>query len=544
MNGRTKRSFENKGLLNWVVFFTYVLLLLYFWFFKKDFKKFELDSLQEIITTLSVEDQKEFRLFINRQKQKRDRKDLQLFDSLLKQPEAIPDNLAAVLYPEGNAAAYHALRKRLHRHLMDFIMLKRVKDDSTSASSVMGHLSLARYLLDHGSDRLAWKFLRKAEKQAQEAEHYDLLNAIYNVQIEHADSEFADDLDAIIPKRNTNKQLADEDERANIAYGLIRRQLYESRLQGKAIDFDKIIHDTLERFELAEAVSQRPGLFYKLMFITRSAILAKKDFHSFEPFIIHQYEQLERTIGFGKPHHFYKLSLLYMVAHVLYRNKQFDRSNKYLWELYQQMQTFEKTLFQQFFPRYSLLIAANYSLLGKSELAITELEELLKNKKVRLKPSELLNAQLNLGVYLFQQERYKEANRILINIGHSDKWCEKKMGKEWVLRKNMVELVVLYDLGKEDLAENRLRSIERNFAPMWDNPIYSRVKNFLVLIRQFMHNPEQVTSEAFMQKVYSSTEYLPNEREDLVAIGFYAWLKSKMKGEKYYPVLLGIMQKF
>src|SRR5690606_26624583 len=102
-------------------------------------------------------------------------------------------------------------------HLSDFILLKRMAEDTTASAPIMGLLALARYLFEVRLEKQAWHYLRKAEKLAQGSEQYDLLNTIYNLQIEKADNEFADDLDQIIAKRNQNKLAADEDERANIA---------------------------------------------------------------------------------------------------------------------------------------------------------------------------------------------------------------------------------------------------------------------------------------------------------------------------------------
>src|SRR5688572_29277081 len=113
-----------------------------------------------------------------------------------------------------------------------------MEEDNTSASAGMGMGSLATDLFEARGDRLAWNLLRKAEKVAAENEQFDLLNNIYNLQIEKADSEFADNLHQIIQKRNENKLAADEEERANIAASLIREQLSQVRAQGRDLHFD------------------------------------------------------------------------------------------------------------------------------------------------------------------------------------------------------------------------------------------------------------------------------------------------------------------
>ena len=151
---------------------------------------------------------------------------------------------------------------------------------------------------------------------------------------------------------------------------------------------------------------------------------------------------------------------------------------------------------------------------------------------------DVLNAQLNLAFYYFQQEDYQKANKQLRNIVHSDQWCEKKMGKEWVLKKNLSELIIQYEIGNDDLAMNKVRTIERNFIILFKNPAYRNVQMYLQFIKQLLHNPSSVTQEDFFQQVDSSFVFLPSKQEDLQSMGFYAWLKSKMVKRKYYEVLL------
>lgn len=262
-----------------------------------------MDDLKIIINTLSAEDKKDFGYFIQRQKKKKNRKDYELLKLLQSKKNLTSTELIAQLYPdEPNAVAYYALRKRLMQQLTDFVVLKRMEEDPTAASSVMGLISLANYLFDVRADRLAWVNLRKAEKMALLNEQFDLLNAVYNLQIAKADNEFADNLEEIITKRNHNKQIADEDERASIANSLIKIRLYEASQQGRDLKFDAVIKEVLITYGLIEAISLRPSLFYKLMSIARSAVLARKDFYAFEPFIIEQYKRVEETYGFSPAH--------------------------------------------------------------------------------------------------------------------------------------------------------------------------------------------------------------------------------------------------
>ena len=65
-----------------------------------------MDAISEIIQTFSTDDTREFRVFINRQKRKKHRKDLELFHLLQKQPKIKPNEAVANLYNDGNRLHY------------------------------------------------------------------------------------------------------------------------------------------------------------------------------------------------------------------------------------------------------------------------------------------------------------------------------------------------------------------------------------------------------------------------------------------------------
>ena len=502
-----------------------------------------MDDLKITLDTLSDDDKRELGVFIQREKKKKHRKDLALFQLLQQKKSDSPEQLMKRLYNGNpNPVAYYALRKRLMRHITDFILLKRMEQDITAASPIMGMLSLAHYLFDMRADRLAWTNLRKAEKLAQTNEQFDLLNMVYNLQIEKADSEFADDLDQIISKRNQNKLAADEEERANIASSIINHRLQAVRRQGSDLHFDNIIQEVLKAYGLKEALSKRPSLLYKLLSIARSAVLARKDFLSFEPYIIAQYHEAEQKYGFRKAHQYYKASLLYMIAHVLYRNKKFSESMHYLGLLHESISGEGKAHFAVFYPRYTFLMVANLVFLFRIQEANALMENLLYNKAVPLGAKDTLTAQLGLSFNYFAQGAFSKANKVLQSINHSDKWCEGKMGREWTLKKNLGELLIQYELGNLDLVLNRIRSFERNFRELLQEPAYKNVRHYLQLIKHLIDHPDDVYRPDFVQNVENMLEFTSYESTDIQAMSFYAWLKSKMLRRPYYEVLLELTQ--
>lgn len=496
-----------------------------------------MDTLREIIHTLSEEEQSEFTSFVNRLKQKSGRKDLELFDLLKQEAELDSKTIVARLYKPANKVAYHALRKRLNAHLTDFIILKTSKGQSSAMSS----LSTARYLFDHQSPRLAWKRLRQAEKEAEDMGLHDLLNGIYNLQIERANEQDEISLDTLLSKHAENKVKADEDERASIANSIVREQLMHAKMSGEELKVDEIIYPVLQQYGLNEAFSSRPRLIHDLLSIMRATFLSRKDFYSFEPFVINQYKRIEKGGGFAPRDHPYKLSMLYMIAHTVYRNKKFQLTADYLNILKQELEHADTASFHRFYPRWSQLAAAVSVFAGNLAYASELLENLLNHRTIKLDPATRLTTQVNLGIYHFHAKQYKRSHEAMMNIYHTDGWCEKLMGKEWVMKKNLMEVILFYELEKEELAVSKIRALERKYGALFQQPLYERVRTYLSLIKLMMNDPDQALEEGFAQRVQQSFAFIPMEREDIQAMGFYAWLKSKMVGKDYHEVLMELV---
>ena len=497
-----------------------------------------MDKLQEIINTLSDDDKREFRIFINRQKSKKERKDLDLFELLCLQLNS--KEIQSRLYKTPNKVAYHTLRKRLLKHLTDFIVLKQIDADTTAASSISGLITMAAYLLKNQSNELAWRFLNKAEQAAIDNEQYELLNSIYHLQIESSGSEFATAINTTYEKWELNKKIVDENERINIAYNFIKKELNEVILQGKDKNVNELVEDLLVKYKLNDTVFKRPEILYKVLDLTRKVKFSKKDFYSFEPYVIELYKELSKN-GFSKKNHFYKINILYMISHSLYRNRKFGNSISYLNEMLKEMTEYNKAYYKQFYPKYIMLLAANCSFSNKNLASISLLENIKPALFSKLSIEEQLNIKMNLAIYLGYQEDFKKSNFILQTLNHTDNWLVKKMGIEWVLKKNMIEIMMQYELENYEIALNRIRSFERNFSELVNHPLYARANQFMQTIKMIINDPTIVKDKSFVDGVISTLVKTPSEQEDLQAMTFYSWLKSKMQNKAFYAVLLDVV---
>ncbi|GAA4044239.1 hypothetical protein GCM10022409_32890 [Hymenobacter glaciei] len=512
-----------------------------------------MDDLRTTLLTLNPDERREFGVFIQRQRRKTaGRLDSRLYELLIQAKELKPEKIIDKLYPdEPNAVAYYALRKRLMRHLTDYLLLRQRQLDTTAAATVRGHLTLAQYLFEAGIPRLAWNTLRKAEKLGRESEQHEQLNAVYNLQIQYASSPHAEPLDEILPRYRLNKKAADEEERANIADSVLRQRLRGSRTQGRAmVPADDILRQVLAEYDLQEAFARSPSLLSRLMSITRVAMLVRRDFAAFAAFVERCYKLMERRHGFAPAQRGHQLKLLYMLAHALYRSRRFAESVAYLEQAQELLATGPGRQFGEYAPRFTLLLAANYSFLRRNSESIVLLDTLLGGPRPLTENNELA-VRLQLTFHYFAEGKFAKANHTLLTLGRTDHWLEQHLGLEWMLNRNIGEMLIQVELGNTEVALGRLRALDRAVREQFpavpetlESPAvpaggpYQPVLAYLALVRELVENPVITQERNFGNRVMHLPPFISEEREDLQVISFYAWLKARILQRSYYEVLL------
>ncbi|WP_027419134.1 hypothetical protein [Crocinitomix catalasitica] len=499
------------------------------------------DDLQAIIHSLSSLEQKEFRQFIQRNRFKNSRIDLDLFDLFVEERDIDNGEVLLKLYGDDQQKnAYHSVRKRLIKHINEFIYLRQIDSDESLDAEISKNLILVRHLFAHNLTKLAWKNLKKSERLAEQAELNVQLQLIYDLQIEHFDTAYVQSsLDDLVKKRMQIALLADDDQKLKIVGSFVKQELAKVKIQAVDLDLERILDLLLNTFEMNDTLFRRPKLRYNFMLIARGIILANKAFYSFEEYAIQNYDKINAS-GYFEAKPSYRLNILYIIAHTLYRNKKFDKAIEYLQEMETTLTQVNKGVFNRFNPKYHLLLAACENFNGSIENAIEILETLNTFKSIG--KEDELNARLNLSIYHFQNNDFKTANRTLQLMGKTDHWLDKNIGVEWRVKKNLIEIIYQYELGNYEIAFDRILAMERSQKDLLVTEKYRRISVFLNLLKFMIDHPNDITSEAFYNKVETSIDWIEKEKEDLQAMGYYAWLKAKMSSANFYDVMLGLIK--
>lgn len=483
-----------------------------------------MNEISMIIDTLSAEERQDFLLRAKRKNRRTDVKNRQLFQ-LIASGKTV--DLDSKLYGKSAKNAYHALCKRLRDSLIDYVASKSFSTESSEELAALKLLLASRIFFEQQQPKIAFKTLGKAEKVAKQSDVYAILNEIYHTKIQYAHLSKTLVLDDIIRSAAENLKRFQQEFQLNQAYAVIKRELKKEGAASKML-----VLRTFSKFdiELDETLTYKS--LYQLMEITAVTATLQRDFKSAAPFMTELYQIVNRKSHLSGKHRYYHILILHLMGITAFRNKQFAESMRFTQAMETQMQQEHNKYRIRFAEKLTMLKALNQYYTGEAQPAF----DLLNGHK-----GNSLDISLLLAVCLFHQSRFSDAYQTLRTFKHSDDWYTKKMGWTWVLKKNMIEILVLIELDKLDMVLLKLQRFRRHFSKKLQDIGEKRVLVFTGFVERYYENPKEVSSPGFHKKVEKSFDWLGREAEDIFVLSFYAWLKAKMIGGDLYQVTLELV---
>ncbi|WP_346882913.1 hypothetical protein [uncultured Algibacter sp.] len=498
-----------------------------------------MNYLKDIILTFSNEERKKFITYLDSKNKRNDAKNIKLFNLLLKDNLSASD-ICSKLYGSQKKDAYHALRKRLHQSVIDFTANQSLHQESSTDMQIIKCILASKSFLQQRQYKIAYKTLDKAHMLATEYQHYPLLNEIYHIKIQYAFANPNIKLDALISEfKNNQKQLFLEDE-LNLVYAKIRQTLNDISFKGKVIDFQTLWQTTLKEhhIDINDALSFKS--LYQLITIASISAFITKDYLKIEPFLISTYKSINAYKGKNKQL-YYHILILFAIANALFRNKKFKESLYYINLMHEHMLMNKSKHYNTFKLKHSLLLALNLNYSNKQLLAINTLIPFV-NKK-HPDTEAWLDICLSLIVFYFQKNDLDNAKKLFTKFYHTDTYYTEKAGKEWVIKKNLIEILLHIELNNIDLVESRLLSFKRQHTQYLKHINQERVLIYLSFVETYYKNPELATTKAFKDNVENSFDWIKSHKEDIFVMSFYCWLKSKMNNTNLFETTLHLVKK-
>ena len=261
-----------------------------------------MNTISSIISTLSTEEKRNFLVFLKKKNKRSDTKNIALFSLLDKHPNATDIDL--ILYKNRAKGALHALSKRLHDTLIDFIATKSFEKETSEEMEILKLLLASRIFFEQKQYKIALKTINKAEHKAKSHDLFNLLNEIYYTKIQYNHVSLKEPLEHLITNFKNNQKCLKQEENLNLFYAYIQNKLIEGK--NNRIE---TIHNSLSMFDISITSDLTYRSLYKILEITNQTANINRDFYSILPFVETTYQQLKGKQQLSDKHLFYHIML-------------------------------------------------------------------------------------------------------------------------------------------------------------------------------------------------------------------------------------------
>jgi hypothetical protein len=492
--------------------------------------------LTDIIHKLSKEEQAKFSNFIKKSGKSKQSRKYELFKLIL--DEKFPAReFPKRIYGKENKVAYHQLRKRLFDDLIKFIALERFNSEEEQLLEITQLILAGKHLIINKNYASGFKLLYKAEEKSIAESDSESLNEIYNllIQFSHYNPEI--DLENTIKKLERNRVLMIEESNLNMAYASVKEIFHTYHQKGIEVNFDEILSDVFHRFQISEKSGNNFKTLYQLVQIVAANANVTKEYHMVAPFVLERYSKISQKEEEQNRYVFFHVKLLYFIANVLFREKRFEESNQFLSNMEKLLSA--HTSYQKVFETKILVLKAlNTNYQGNNSAAEKIIEEALHSKSETSK--DYLDAMVVSSMIYFHQKNYKKVKSIYSKLRATDTWYIKKMGVNWLMNKNLIEILTHIELENLDYVDSRLESFLNKHEEYLNHD--QRARTYLQFLKISYQHPSKVQTEEFKSNFFNSVEKKPRLQEDIYVLSFLAYLKAKMLGKETYETTLELVR--
>jgi len=495
-----------------------------------------MNSLTDVVLLMTAEEKQLFKAYLRTRNKRSDVQNIRLFKIIETDDINVEEKF---IDSKDNRDAYHALRKRLYDTLVDFMANRAFEKGTSEPHEVLRLIVVSRLFFEHKLYKAAFKCLAKAESKALKLDHFSLLNETYQLQAQYAHFNTGMSVAEVIGRYNANRRRMEMEEKLNMGYALLRKELADIYHKGKVINFRTLVKETMASLGISLDDILSFKSLYQILFIANEYASLNSDFSLVEPFTEKSYAFITAKEDKAEGQLYYHIYILYLLANAHFRNRRFAESKDYLGKMFVQMQKQSAKYHSRFILRHSLLLALNENYSGAWQAALELTEKALKTATAKSDPVDVNDLRM-CAVIICVQQHDKAAFKHLKLFTHSDAWYEKKMGVDWAIRKALVEIAAYTDLDNTELALSRLKSFKRRYKKYLVDVKEDRVFAFAQIVERYLLKPETAQHPDFIRGILSLKT--DRAKEDIFVLSFMAWLIAKANKRPVYEVILEMMK--
>jgi hypothetical protein len=252
-----------------------------------------MNILFEIINSLNKEESRFYKLFAGRTNSGDARKDMLLFDFIKQNGEEYEEQTIADELYKDNKNSFYQLKNRLYKDLNKSMMLQHMGKEKDIF--ILHFVLLSRVYKRKGNVKISFHYLKKAEKEAENIDSFELLSIIYSEILKLSYDMISINVEEYIEKkRNNNEQLNWVQEIDLLLAAVMYRVKTAQNFSTNNKSINEVLQKTLNSFSKNDKIPKSPKFRIKVYQVVSRVLLQQHNFQALEEYLTHTYKEFSK----------------------------------------------------------------------------------------------------------------------------------------------------------------------------------------------------------------------------------------------------------
>ena len=489
-----------------------------------------MDTLHSLIQSLSKEEIRFYKLYTQRYATGADGLATRLFDLMRKDSEDSDEQaIFEKMYSKsGDKNTYYRLKNRVQSDLCDALTMLHF--DKHDANELHRSICVYNILYQKGKYDLAYYFIRKAEKRAQQTQNLELLDMIYADIVKLSTEIISINPEEYVARQTENALQLNRMRQMDQVLAVLNYRLKVTQNFQKGNEtLLKLVDKTVKDFGKDKTISQNRNFQIKIYRAISQAMVQKRRFKELETFMLKTYADFEAKGWFDKETHDVHLQMLVYIINSLLMQKKFATALQYTKLLGERMNEYNKLLYDKYiFFYYNSQLLAYLDTDYTKALSILDEFEHVTRKSSNSYYEQFIH--LNRGILYFWMKRYTDAVRSIIKLYVNDHY--RQADKSFKFKIEIAEVIMQYEAGDNDTAEKRIKQIKKTYKDLLRDDTLKIDRSVLDILQALAQSESRKIDPKTSKKIKALISDIAKEGEiTSEVIEYQRWLAPKVSSD-------------
>jgi len=482
-----------------------------------------MNVLLEIINSLNKEEIRFYKLFAGRTNTSDSRKDMILFDFIKQNEDEYDEEIISKELYQDNKNSFYQLKNRIYKDLNKSMMLQHMGKEKDIF--ILHFVLLSRVYKRKGKLELSFNYLKKAEKEAENIEDFELLSIIYSEILTLSYDMVSVNVEEYIKKKRSNDELLNWNQEMDLLLAAVINKIKTAQNFSKNDNsINKILQKALDNFSKNKKIPKSPKFRIKVFQLVSRVLLQQHDFNALEEYLLHTYKEFNEENLFTETNHEQKLTMISYLTNCLFKTKKYSQSLFYAEILKISMNDYGGILKEKYLFYYYNSLIINYSLHDKNK-ALEVLKEAKNNDVIQNLPTFSVFIYLNTALIYYDQDKLSLSAKNLSRLMLQDDFTS--IGKSLQLKIHIAELIVRYDLNQTDVIDAKIQHIKKCYTKLLNDINFTRDNKIIEIIESLIYCNDIKTDKKLLKEIANlSVRISDDEADDIDVINYNIWLNS------------------